>query len=338
MSESGNAIVTAGAKLDSVESLMSMSQEQVDDLPYGFIVLDEQGVILLYNRYEALMAKLPPERVIGKNFFRDVAPCTRVDAFHGRFRALVASTTVTSDKFAFRFHFLHGAQDVTIELVRVPEGAGGTTLPGARVFMMVQRRAIPESVGPQRDALGLDLDRGRADGPVGPVLPLPVAAIAEILTKLGTSGVREVGAALGAAVVRAADRSAKRSGAIDLPGAHPQLAAGSLDEAMARAGLGRVALDQTGRAVGGVIGCLVRPALELPAPGLAALYEGLLEYALGTALGRALHARCLDEADLRSQPWRFALAAPEVAGDLVPRAGERSDQVARRLGLLDDEA
>jgi len=129
--------------LGAIELLSSMSQEEVDELPYGFVVLDEEGTVMLYNRYESALSRLPPERVIGKNFFRDVAPCTRVEAFFGRFRALLADDARTEESFRFRFVFRHGAQDVAVQFVKAPPV---TSLPlvcrdsAARIFMTVVRR------------------------------------------------------------------------------------------------------------------------------------------------------------------------------------------------------
>jgi photoactive yellow protein len=329
-----------GARIDSVERILSMTQEEVDELPYGFVVLDDEGAILLYNRYEARMSRLPSERVVGKNWFRDVAPCTRVEAFFGRFRRLIEDPSVTAERFAFRFHFLHGAQDVLVQMTRVPEvdRASGSALAGARVFMMVERRAAQDGGLKLPHALALDPDRGRAVGPIGPVFPMTAEVLTAVLSRVGADGARQLGRTLGASIAAAAALDATQTGVTDLASAPGQLAAGALDDAIARAGLGRLALDHSARAERGVIGCLVRPAIELPSRVLAALYEGLLEVAVGASLGEALVARCLDGRELVAVPWRFALAAAEGAGVLDPAPGERSADVARRLGLaLDDE-
>jgi photoactive yellow protein len=134
--------------VDVVERLASMSREEVDDLPYGFVVLDEAGTVLLYNRYESSLSRLSPEGVIGKNWFKEIAPCTRVEAFYGRFRALVESPEKQQEGFRFRFYFMHGAQDVAVQLVKAPPvvslpmaQAEGAT----RVFMTVVRRAVAEA-------------------------------------------------------------------------------------------------------------------------------------------------------------------------------------------------
>ncbi|MDP3278961.1 MAG: PAS domain-containing protein [Deltaproteobacteria bacterium] len=92
--------------------------EELDSLPYGLIVLDSEGRVLSYNDAESRMAKLRREQVIGKNFFSDVAPCTRVREFEGRFRAFVRSGGARMlETFDFVFRFAHGTQHVTIFIV-----------------------------------------------------------------------------------------------------------------------------------------------------------------------------------------------------------------------------
>lgn len=332
-----DAATTAVAS--SIERLASMTQEQVDELPYGFVVLDEHGVILLYNRYEAHLARYPAERAVGRNFFTDVAPCTRVEAFYGRFRALVGGGSTTDERFAFRFHFLHGAQDVMIHLTRVPDGGaypGESPLATARVFMVVERRQVdPHGLGAPA-ALALDVETGRAAGPLGPVLPLAASHVTSVLWRIGSLAAREMGRSIGESIAAMAGDQAQAAGAPTLDQAPGQLAAGVLDDALGRAGFGRLALDLTPREDPGVLGCLVRPAIEVGSAELAALYEGLLEAALGAALGKPLTARCLEEGDRTTFPWRFALAPVGAAHALGARPGERPDDVALRLGLLTD--
>ncbi|WP_298956228.1 histidine kinase dimerization/phosphoacceptor domain -containing protein [uncultured Methylobacterium sp.] len=66
--------------------LDALTPDQIDDLDQGVIQLDPEGTILIYNRAESRFSGRTPERVIGRNFFRDVAPCTRLPHFYGRFR------------------------------------------------------------------------------------------------------------------------------------------------------------------------------------------------------------------------------------------------------------
>jgi photoactive yellow protein len=333
----------ADHKTDSIERLAAMTIEEVDDLPYGFIVLDAEGQVLLYNRYESRMSRIAPEQVVGQNFFRDIAPCTRVEAFYGRFRALVSDVSRQSDTFAFRFHFLHGAQNVTVQFARAPDvDSSDAGVPSAkhgapRIFMTVMRRILDgTSYGPLK-AVRLDSDQGRLVGPLGPLFPLTGSQLHSILGLVGPSSSREFGREFGRAIAALATEAAQQAGETLLKDAPRLLVASALDEALAGSGFGRLALDLTPQRATGVIGCLIRPAIELPSKNVAALYEGLLESALGMAVDGALTARCIDERDLNVLPWRFAVAPAEHAAMLERRSDESSEDLARRLGLLTDE-
>ncbi len=58
----------------------------LDLLPYGIIIVNKQGDILFYNSREEQIACRRREDVVGKNFFTEVAPCTQVQEFYGRFK------------------------------------------------------------------------------------------------------------------------------------------------------------------------------------------------------------------------------------------------------------
>jgi photoactive yellow protein len=58
------------------QSLDSFAKEQLDALTFGVVRMDANGVVVAYNNFESQLSGLSPERVIGKHFFRDVAPCT----------------------------------------------------------------------------------------------------------------------------------------------------------------------------------------------------------------------------------------------------------------------
>ncbi|WP_048308558.1 photoactive yellow protein [Halomonas sp. PR-M31] len=77
-------IVSFGS--DNIEnSLATMSDKQLNDVAFGAIELDKNGTILKYNAAEGDITGRNPSEVIGKNFFRDVAPCTNRPEFKGRF-------------------------------------------------------------------------------------------------------------------------------------------------------------------------------------------------------------------------------------------------------------
>lgn len=92
-----------------------LTPDELDRLPYGLICLDAQGRVVQYNDTESRLARLPKERVIGRNFFADVAPCTRVREFEGQFYDLVRDPSrVRVRSFDFVFRFRHSEQHVTI--------------------------------------------------------------------------------------------------------------------------------------------------------------------------------------------------------------------------------
>jgi len=77
---------------DDIENtLANMQDNQLNDMAFGAIQLDAQGVILKYNAAEGDITGRNPDEVIGKNFFRDVAPCTNSKEFKGRFEEGVKS-------------------------------------------------------------------------------------------------------------------------------------------------------------------------------------------------------------------------------------------------------
>jgi len=101
--------------LQDLESIDRMSETELDALPFGAIRLDKDGKILSYNATESRLTGRDPKRVIGRNFFREVAPCTNVQAFAGRFREGVAKGDMHVI-FPYRFDFEMAPRDVTVTL------------------------------------------------------------------------------------------------------------------------------------------------------------------------------------------------------------------------------
>ena len=69
-----------------IERIQSFNEQELDQLPFGSIRLDREGKILSFNQAEVSHSGRKKENVIGKNFFTDVAPCTNVQEFAGKFR------------------------------------------------------------------------------------------------------------------------------------------------------------------------------------------------------------------------------------------------------------
>jgi photoactive yellow protein len=88
----------------------------IDALPFGAIQLDRDGTVLAYNRFEADLASRRKEDVVGKNFFREVAPCTRVKKFFGAFEEGI-ERHLLNEVFDFVFQFPSGAREVRIRMI-----------------------------------------------------------------------------------------------------------------------------------------------------------------------------------------------------------------------------
>ena len=90
---------------DNIENtLANMKDGDLDQLAFGAIQLDGTGKILQYNSAEGDITGRDPKSVIGKNFFRDVAPCTDSKEFRGRFEEGVKSGSLNS-MFEYTFDY-----------------------------------------------------------------------------------------------------------------------------------------------------------------------------------------------------------------------------------------
>ncbi len=98
-----------------VDDLDAMTPEELDALPHGLIQLDASGRILKYNVVESRLASLPQAHAIGRAFFSEIAPCTKVQAFYGRFREGVIRESL-DETFQFHFAFKQSPRDVTVRL------------------------------------------------------------------------------------------------------------------------------------------------------------------------------------------------------------------------------
>lgn len=81
-------------------------QDLFDSLPIGVVVLDRTGRIVVFNRHEEVLAGRKRERVLGKPFFVDVAPCMDVRELAGAFRERVEARTL-DERVQIEFAFPH---------------------------------------------------------------------------------------------------------------------------------------------------------------------------------------------------------------------------------------
>ena len=102
-------------RLPTNQDIPQVDFATLDLLPYGIIVVDEKGVILYYNAREEQIAGRRRQDVLGKNFFTQVAPCTQVQDFYGRFQEAMSREGQVV-KFQFRFPFPEQPREVEISL------------------------------------------------------------------------------------------------------------------------------------------------------------------------------------------------------------------------------
>lgn len=101
---------------DVLQRVDVLTEAELDTLPMGMIQLDRAGKVLKYNQTEAELARMGKGDTIGKNFFDEVAPCTRVQEFHGRFLKGVENRDLNV-MFDYEFKFRDGRRkDVVITL------------------------------------------------------------------------------------------------------------------------------------------------------------------------------------------------------------------------------
>ena len=93
-----------------------LTEDELDNLPMGMIQLDRTGMVLRFNQAESTLAHVEKSAAIGRSFFDEVAPCTKVQDFHGRFLEGVEKRNLHT-VFPYRFHFRDGRQkDVIISM------------------------------------------------------------------------------------------------------------------------------------------------------------------------------------------------------------------------------
>lgn len=109
---------------DLVAEIGAISSMDIDTLPFGAIQLDKEGTVLAYNRFESEFAQRKREDVVGRNFFTEIAPCTRVRRFFGAFQEGVARASL-NEVFDFVFLFPSGAREVRIRMIYSASPAPG---------------------------------------------------------------------------------------------------------------------------------------------------------------------------------------------------------------------
>ena len=143
--------------LHATQHLDRLSEAELDQLPCGAIRVDSEGRILFYSRSQARITNREPEAVLGRNFFAEVAPCTVVPEFYGRFRRGVLTGDLnTTFEFVFDFE-MHPVQ------VRISMRAAES--PGEFWILVEPLRALP----PRDEGATQTLIADKFDAPATPL-------------------------------------------------------------------------------------------------------------------------------------------------------------------------
>jgi len=111
------ASCTATVKGLPIEDLHNAPNNLLDALPFGLIHIQGDGRVLQYNQAESRISGLAPEKVVGRNFFREIAPCTSVESFYGVLEKMRRAQESGRRQFQFLFRFSRQEVMVTIVLV-----------------------------------------------------------------------------------------------------------------------------------------------------------------------------------------------------------------------------
>lgn len=316
--------------------LSHLSVADIDALPFGFIGLAPDGTIRKYNRYEADLARTDPQRVLGRNFFKEVAPCTQVQEFEGRFREFARGGSEPTLSFDFTFAFRHGSQNVRIGLVRSPlsdevivtvNRVRDLALPlSARLEHDATRKLLLDEAGRPVVALGDDFWRALDDALGGPGSALRDEALHRAGVEWGLRHALRV-----EALVQRQHRLALRE--VEL-----HVALEYVSGSLGVMGLGRMHVDLQYRRRG----LLLTSHADGPAARasgeegrrtcalLAGLHAGLLSH----LSGRRLAGRELACGRGPLEPCRFAIATePRLQRLLAPVEGSSDADLLVALGL-----
>ena len=107
---------------NDIENVMArLSSVEIDRLAFGTIQLDAAGVILQFNLMEGKITGRDPAKMIGRNLFKDVAPCADTPAFKGAFDDGVRSGALNV-MFEYTFDYVMTPTRVKVHMKRALAG------------------------------------------------------------------------------------------------------------------------------------------------------------------------------------------------------------------------
>jgi photoactive yellow protein len=122
---------------DAAQVLDMLTDQQLDQVPFGAIKLDKDAKILRYNRVEGEITGRDPSAVVGRNFFLDLAACGVGPLFWGRFKQGIMKPSYDE---IFPYVFYHEMPE-TAMLVRMTL----SRVVGGKSMWIMVRRIMPSA-------------------------------------------------------------------------------------------------------------------------------------------------------------------------------------------------
>lgn len=99
--------------------LPNLTRADADACDFGVIQLDDSGVCIMANRYQADLAGIPASSYDGKHWFTKIAPCTNNSLIYGNFKKGVAAGNLNL-VVPYTFTFKMKPTNVRLHLYRDP--------------------------------------------------------------------------------------------------------------------------------------------------------------------------------------------------------------------------
>jgi photoactive yellow protein len=103
------------------EAVEALTADEIDQLPFGVIGLDQQGVVRVYNKTEAQLSGYKSRPAQGLRFFVDVAPCMDNGYFKGRIDQAIKSGKLDI-AFTFAGDFGDRDRELTVRVQAAKDG------------------------------------------------------------------------------------------------------------------------------------------------------------------------------------------------------------------------
>jgi photoactive yellow protein len=108
---------------DLLRTLESLTDTALDDLDFGVIGFDAEGIVRRYNAFESQAAGLSPSRVVGHPLFTVVAACMNNYLVAQRFEDAAADGSALDDTIDYVLTLRMRPVKVRLRLLAAPEAA-----------------------------------------------------------------------------------------------------------------------------------------------------------------------------------------------------------------------